>query len=62
MLGGCDGRARSRRACMLHRGAAGPKLSPKVHGLLLQEMNSVPAANQETMVALVGGEDAVVAE
>ena len=40
----------------------GPKLPPKVRGLLLQEMNAVLGATQEILDALVRGRDDVVAE
>lgn len=40
----------------------GPKLPPKVRGLLLQEMNAVLGATHEILDALVRGQDAVVAE
>lgn len=40
----------------------GPKLPPKVRGLLLQEMNAVLGATHEILDALVRGEDSVVAE
>lgn len=40
----------------------GPKLPPKVRGLLLQEMNAVLGATQDILDALVRGQDAVVAE
>lgn len=39
-----------------------PRLTPKLQGLLVQEMNAVLAASQEILGALVRGEDAVVAE
>ena len=40
----------------------GPKLPPKVRGLLLQEMNAVNAATQDILDALVRGKDPVVAQ
>lgn len=40
----------------------GPKLPPKVRGLLLQEMNAVSRATHEILDALIRGEDQVVAE
>lgn len=39
-----------------------PRLTPKLQGLLVQEMNAVLAASEEILGALVRGEDAVVAE
>ncbi|WP_161958697.1 cytochrome c [Ferruginivarius sediminum] len=48
-----------------HAGAAepvGPKLPPKVRGLLLQEMNAVLAASHEIQDAIIQGQDGVVAE
>lgn len=40
----------------------GPKLPPKVRGLLLQEMNAIMGATQDILDALVRGEEAVVAQ
>lgn len=40
----------------------GPKLPPKVRGLLLQEMNAVLGATHEILDALVRGEDGIVAQ
>jgi len=40
----------------------GPKLPPRVRGLLLEEMNAVLGATQAILDALVRGEDSVVAE
>ena len=40
----------------------GPKLPPKVRGLLIQEMNAILEASREILDALVRGRDEVVAE